>query len=273
MIKGMTGYGTVSFSVGGVRGTVEIKSLNHRYFDIAYFLPIGFASVENKIKQIVLKNVHRGRVTISIKLNQRPCPRIVVNKQVVRQYVQHANKLKRELGLDNDLALSDFIKLPGVVEAEETIINGETLWPAVEKNLIRSLQSLENMRIREGRSLSMDIAKQLKSMSEQIRTISIRAKEVLKEKKKQLTEEEFLSYQKSTDINEEISRLQHYIDEFTKLVKSTGPIGKKLDFVAQEMQRETNTMGSKLQDKIVSNAVITLKSKIEKIREQVQNIE
>ena len=107
----------------------------------------------------------------------------------------------------------------------------------------------------------------------QVKTIKLRAHIILKEKKTQLTIEEFNSFQKSSDINEELTRLSHYIEELRLLLKSNVSIGKKIDFVAQEMQRETNTIGSKLQDKIVSNAVIALKSKIEKIREQSQNIE
>jgi uncharacterized protein (TIGR00255 family) len=107
----------------------------------------------------------------------------------------------------------------------------------------------------------------------QVKKIQKKAKSILGEKKKKLNEEEFRSAQKSSDVNEEITRLLHYIDEIAPLLKSQAAVGKKIDFIAQEMQRETNTIGSKLQDKIVSNAVIALKSKIEKIREQAQNIE
>ena len=113
----------------------------------------------------------------------------------------------------------------------------------------------------------------MKKMATHLRTIQTRSKAILKDKKKKLTVEEFSSLQKSSDINEEISRLKHYIDEVKILLKATSPVGKKLDFIAQEMQRETNTIGSKVQDNVVSNAVISLKSKIEKIREQAQNIE
>lgn len=269
----MTGYGTAVFILGGIRGVVEIKSVNHRYNDISYYLPVGFSSLENKIRPIILKSINRGRVNVAVKLTQKPPQTISFNKNAVKKYLQYAHVLNKEFNLKNNLTLADLIRLPGVVEANELLMDPEELWPAVEKGLARSLDSLEKMRGREGYSLAADINQNLKQMSERIKNIQARTKKILSEKKKQLTEEEFLSFQKSADIGEEQARLAHYIDEVKALLKSSTPVGKKLDFVAQEMQRETNTIGSKVQDSVVSNAVITLKSKIEKIREQVQNIE
>ena len=129
------------------------------------------------------------------------------------------------------------------------------------------------MRQREGRSLIADMNKLLNLMLLQTKKIRMRSGIILKEKRKLLTDEEFSSFQKGADINEELSRLIHHIEEFRILLRSDIAVGKKLDFIAQEMQRETNTIGSKLQDKVVSNAVIALKSKVEKIREQSQNVE
>ena len=129
------------------------------------------------------------------------------------------------------------------------------------------------MRQSEGKSLAADVSSQLKRMSMQIKKIRAKVRSILSEKKKKLTAEEFRAFQKSSDVNEEIIRLGHYIDEIFPLIRSKVPVGKKIDFIAQEMQRETNTIGAKLQDKVISSAVISLKSKIEKIREQSQNIE
>ncbi|MDZ4243192.1 MAG: DUF1732 domain-containing protein, partial [Candidatus Omnitrophota bacterium] len=144
---------------------------------------------------------------------------------------------------------------------------------AVEKALSRSLASVVQMREREGKSLASDISSVLKRMAHHIQKIKARSEAILKEKKRKLTDDEFMSLQKGNDINEELARLEHYIDEFKALLPANVSVGKKLDFVAQEMQRETNTIGSKLQDKMVANAVIALKSKVEKLREQAQNIE
>ena len=129
------------------------------------------------------------------------------------------------------------------------------------------------MRKREGTALAGDVNGQLKRMILQISTIKARSKELLKEKKDKATDEEFSSYQKSNDINEELARLAHYIEEARALLKQSEGVGKKLDFIAQEMQRETNTIGSKVQDKEVAAAVIAIKSKVEKIREQSNNVE
>ncbi len=274
MIKGMTGFGSAQIIAGKVKGVIEVKSNNSRYFDVAYYLPMGFASVENRIRQLLHKNIKRGRVTVSLKITEKPSQSLRFNQDAVKEYLKQARMMKKIFGLNNNtLGLSDVIRLPGVVEVQETMISGDKLWPGVEKNLKRSVDSLVRMRKREGKSLSEDILRVLKRMLLQVKKIQVRAKSILKEKKRKAAADEFFSFQKSSDINEELTRLVHYIEEFKLLLKSTASVGKKLDFVAQEMQRETNTIGSKLQDKLVSNAVIALKSKIEKLREQAQNIE
>lgn len=273
MIRGMTGFGCSQISAGKIKGVIEVKSLNHRYLDISFYLPIGFGSIENKIRQILQKNMARGRVTVSLKITNKPIEILDFNKDAVQKYLKYANILKKEFGFNDNLSLSDLIKLPGVVEAKEGVLSGELLWPAIERSLKLSLNELNTMRKREGRSLTIDVSDKLKQMLEQVKKIQARSIVILKEKKSHLNNDEFSSFQKGADVNEEISRLIHYIDEFKLLLKTDVSVGKNLDFVAQEMQRETNTIGSKLQDKFVTNAVIALKSKIEKIREQSQNIE
>ena len=181
--------------------------------------------------------------------------------------------MKKEFGLQNNLTLADLIKLPGVVQAKEILLEINQVWPGLEKSLKQAMKSLSNMRAREGKSLFADMSNVLKRMQMQIKIIQRRDSAILKGKKKILSAEEYVSFQRSCDINEELTRLSHYVLEFKLLLKSNVSVGKKLDFVAQEMQRETNTIGSKLQDRIVSNAVIALKSKIEKLREQSQNVE
>ena len=273
MINGMTGFGSTQFSWGRVKGVMEVKSQNHRYLDAVFFLPIGFAALENKMRPVVAKKIERGRVTISLKIMERSLQKLEFNKEVIKEYLRAAKGLKQEFGISDTLLFTDVVKLPGVVEAKEISIDIDELWPAMEKALLSALNSLMTMRKREGRSLFKDVSGVLLGMRAQLRNINSRSKVIHREQKQKLSTEEFLSFQKGTDINEEITRLTHYIDEFKLLLKTATGVGKKLDFVAQEMQRETNTIGSKLQDKIVSNAVIAIKSKIEKLREQAQNIE
>ena len=273
MIKGMTGFGSTQMFNGKIRAAVEIKSVNHRYFDVSYYLPMGFGSIENKVQQLLQKNIKRGKVTLSVRIIKKPEQTVSLNKEAAKKYLEAAQALKRNFKLNNDLTLSDLIKLPGVLESQEFFVKSEEIWVELKKSIQKALKGLLVMRKKEGRSLAADVSDKLKRMTMQIKKIKIRTSLILKQKEKQLTVEEFKSFQKSIDISEELTRLAHYVDEVKNVLKSDGSVGKKIDFIAQEMQRETNTIGSKLQDATVSNAVIALKSKIEKIREQSQNIE
>jgi len=273
MIKGMTGFGTAPFSVGKVKGLIEVKSVNHRYLDIAFYLPVGFGALENKIREMISKSLSRGRVTVSVKITDKPDHEVFFNEDIIEEYLRHARNIQKKYRLVNNLTLADLIKMPGVVDVKEVFVQAETMWPVVERGIRTSLKGLTVMREREGKSLTADISDKLKKMTALLKLIQKRHDEVLRDKKKILKNDEFSSFQKGIDINEEIARFGHYIEEMKSLFKSTVPVGKKIDFIAQEMQRETNTMGSKLQDEIVTNAVITLKSKVEKIREQGNNVE
>lgn len=273
MIKGMTGYGTAGVNTNKIKGVVEIKTQNHRYFDTVFYLPLGFSSLENKIKNAINAKIKRGRVTFSFKITERSTQAIDLNKAAVKKYLSYAKQLKKEFSLTSELSVADLIKLPGVVEAKDTLVTPPQVATSLEKGLDTALKSLITMRAREGKSLAKDINVILQGMLRQVRIIQMRSKALLKKNKKLMNMDEFLSYQKGIDISEELTRLKHYIEEFKLLLKSTVSVGKKLDFVAQEMQRETNTIGSKVQDRTISNAVITIKSKIEKLREQAQNIE
>ncbi len=273
MIKGMTGFGSAQFSSGRINAVVEVKSLNHRYFDFSCYLPSGFGSLENKIHQLTKKYIQRGRVTVSVKMTQKSAQATSLNAEAVEAYLRYAVFLSKKFRLENDLKLSDVIHLPGVLEIKETALEPEAVWPVLEPCLKKSFASLEGMRKREGSSLCADIADKLRRMTAQIKIVQFKSGAILQEKRKQLSVEEFKSFQKSSDINEELSRLIHYIQGLKELLKSSASVGKKADFIAQEMQREVNTLGAKLPDRVVTDAVVALKSKIEKIREQAQNIE
>jgi len=273
MITGMTGFGAHEITFGKVKGIVEIKSVNHRYLDVAFYLPTGFSSLEDKIQKAIAAHMKRGRVTVSIKITERPHTNIFLNQEAVKRYLDFARDLGKKYHLKNDVTVADIMRMPGVVESKEVFVQAVELWPAVQKALEKSVASLVNMRRREGRALSADINGQLKLMLSRISVIKARIALLLKEAKGKLSQEEFSSYQKSNDIHEELERLAHYIDEARMLLRQKDGSGKKLDFIAQEMQRETNTIGSKVQDKEVAAAVIAIKSKVEKIREQSNNVE
>jgi len=273
MITGMTGFGAGEITWGKIKGIVEVKTVNHRYLDVAFYLPVGFSSLEDKIQKIVASQIKRGRVTVSVKITDRPQTNILLNQEAVKRYLDFAKELGRKHHIKNDITVADIMRFPGVVEAKEVFVQAADLWPALEKSLHKAVAGMVVMRRREGKALSVDINGQLKRMQLQISLIKNRTSALLKESKNKLTADEFSSYQKSNDIHEEIARLAHYIDEARKLLKQGDGSGKKLDFIAQEMQRETNTIGSKVQDKVVAAAVIAIKSKVEKIREQSNNVE
>jgi uncharacterized protein (TIGR00255 family) len=273
MIKGMTGFGAAQFAVGKIKGIIEIKSVNHRFLDLAFYLPVGFGVVEGKIREMVAKDLSRGRVTISVKITEKPDQEVFFNEDTIEEYLKHAKSIQKKYHLQNNLTLADLIKMPGVVDVKEVFVEAVTMWPSIEKGLRGAIKSLTTMREREGRSLVADISDKLKRMAAHLKAIEKRSREILKARQKELKSEEFSSFQKGIDVTEEIARFHHYIEEVRPLLKSSVPVGKKIDFIAQEMQRETNTLGSKLQDELVTNAVVSLKSKIEKIREQANNIE
>lgn len=274
MLAGMTGYGNVQFYYGQMKGFLEIKSQNHRYLDFVCYLPVGYGTIENKIKSIVQKEISRGRVTVSVKITEKSAQNVQFNQHVVQEYLKEAKKLQKDFSLDNSLTIANLVALPGVVETKDAVLDVDKFWSnSLSTCLQKAMKSLMTMRKSEGKSLEKDIAHILKRMNLQINNIESRTKTILRENKKILSPEEFTSFQKGCEINEEITRLKHYVEEYKLLLKSQVPVGKKMDFIAQEMQRETNTIGSKLQDQIVSNSVIALKSKIERLREQAQNIE
>lgn len=273
MITGMTGFGAAEFVFDKVKGNVEIKSVNHRYLDVAFYLPSGFSSLEERIQKSLARGIRRGRVTVSIKITEKPQMNITLNRGAVKRYMDFSKSLGKDFAIKNDMSVADLMRLPGVVEAKEVFVEAQQLWPAVDKALLKAIASLVAMRRREGKALFTDISGQLKRMLNQITLIKSRSNAILKEKKAVLTNEEFASFQKSNDVNEELARLAHYIEEARVLLKTSDGAGKKMDFIAQEMQRETNTIGSKVQDKTVSSSVIALKSKVEKIREQANNVE
>jgi len=273
MITGMTGFGAGEVTLGKIKGIVEVKTVNHRYLDLAFYLPVGFSSLEDKIQKIVAGQIKRGRITVSVKITDRPHTNIVLNQEAVKRYLDFAKALGQKHHIKNDITVADIMRLPGVVEAKEVFVQAGDLWPVLEKSLQKAVAGVVTMRRREGKALSADINDQLKRMLMQISHIKSRIGALLKDSKSKMTSDEFSSYQKSNDINEEISRLSHYIDEAKMLLRQVEGSGKKLDFIAQEMQRETNTIGSKVQDKEVAAAVIAIKSKVEKIREQSNNVE
>src|SRR5665213_1547844 len=164
MITGMTGFGTGEITLGKVRGIVEIKTVNHRYLDVAFYLPVGFSSLEDKIQKILSSHIKRGRVTVSVKITDRPQTSIALNQEAVQRYLDFARELGAKHRIKNDITVADIMRLPGVVEAKEVFVQAGDLWPILEKSLQKAAAGVVVMRRREGRALSTDINGQLKRM-------------------------------------------------------------------------------------------------------------
>ena len=272
MIKGMTGFGLTQRQLAGGKFLLEIKSLNHKFLDMVFHLPPGFIILEDKVKKEIQKKIKRGRVMVSMVFSVLPQQKVVLNKSLARDYYNTLKTLSKHLGLKDHVRLSDVVNLSSAIEIQHPQI-ASSLWPKIKPALNEALESLVSMRHSEGTSIYKDLQSKLGLIQSTLILIPRRAKVIVAQKTKILSREELPLFLKSTDINEEITRLQYHISNFKNKLKKPSPAGKELDFIAQELQREINTVGAKLPDTQVTSCAIKIKDAIEKIREQLQNVE
>ena len=293
-MKSMTGYGRGDSSAKGVQLTAEISSVNRRQVEVAVSLPSELDSLESDLRKIVLASVARGRVSGKVTL-QRPSEKasrsIQVNEAQAEAYKKALAKLADGMGLQNDLSLETILRLPGVMETGEQAVDPVALLPALRRALGQALGQLQEMRAKEGANLGRDLAKRLASLRRITKRVANRAPKVVEHHRSRLLErlakveievpnaddERFLRevvyFTDRSDITEELTRLESHFDQVDGCLVSKEPVGRKLDFLAQEMFREVNTIGSKANDSEISKEVVLLKTELEKIREQVQNVE
>lgn len=292
MIKSMTGFGR-----GEARGkygtiVVEIRTLNHRFFEPLLRLPNHFSFFEGRMKEYLQKKIKRGRINLYLTYERKKGEDSVsVDKVLVRKYRKVICDLKKELGLKSDIAIGELLALfPGIIVHQETEVKIEQCWPGVKKAMASALETALRMRITEGRSLYKDFIQRVNAISVNVVQIRGRVPAVVTEYKRKLTarvkelkslpgfdrgrlEEEVAIFAKNCDVTEEIIRLAAHLNNFKKGLDKKGEVGRELDFITQELHREINTVGSKANDFKISQWVIKVKSEIEKVREQVQNIE
>jgi uncharacterized protein (TIGR00255 family) len=293
MTKSMTGYGYGRFSDETLTVEVEAKSINHRYADISIRLPKELNYLENGVRKLIKKRFFRGRFDVWAKVewpnkNQKT---LKLDSQLVKAYLSNLSKLQQELKLPGEITV-DFLSgnYQLFTTQEEEAIPSNDVSPQLEQALGQALDSLEQMRVEEGRTIYEDINKiagQIKNVHTQIEQyapqLATHYKERLEQKIKKLspqaniTEErlaqEVAIFAERADISEELVRLDSHLNQLLGFLETEGAIGKKLDFLVQEMNRETNTIGSKVADVTISQQVVEIKCQLEKIREQVQNIE
>lgn len=275
MIRSMTGFGSSESESSGIgKISVELRSTNHKFLEIVFHAPEGFISLEDRIKKEVEVKIKRGRVSCSINITGTKSAKVCINKPQLANYVSAFKKIKDQFKMKDAISLDLLLHLPGVLSLEDNSIPKEALWPPLKVQIRNALAGLLKTRQKEGRALEVFLRNRAEGLRKDMEIIKARYKKAAKgTMEKLVTDEAKASFLKDSDINEEIERLTFHIRNFRQKLAKTGPVGKELDFIAQEMQRETNTMGAKSFDLAISARVVQIKSQIEKIREQVQNIE
>ncbi|QQY78729.1 uncharacterized protein (TIGR00255 family) [Keratinibaculum paraultunense] len=292
MIKSMTGFGRGESSDEIHNFNVEIRSVNHRYNDIVLKMPKHINYLEEKVKECIKNKISRGRIEVYINLEyiDDSAIEVKVDLLLAKAYKNALDDLIDKLGMLDDVKLSHILNFSDIVKTERKELDEDKTWACLNLAVEEALNNLINMRIKEGLILKSDLETQLDVMYDIIEKIEERSPLVVKDYKKKLElrikeilnvdyiDEERLAYEVAffadkSDINEEVIRLKSHIKQFKESLEDEEPVGRKLDFLIQEMNREINTIGSKANDLVISNCVVAIKSQLEKIREQVQNIE
>jgi len=290
MIKSMTGYGRGE-SQGKFHFVVEIRSVNHRFLEVFVRLPKPWLSLEDKIKNYIKGKIIRGRLDVYVTVYEEKLPvDIKIDKNLVNNYYKKLVELKNEIGFEGPISLSLLSLMPNVFTLEEDPVAEDELWEALSPALEEALNNLIYMRTKEGGNLCKDLQARLELIGNKVELIKARADVIPLEHKEKLVrdiqrlfsdvsldeeriEAEAVMFAEKSNITEEIVRLQSHLAQMQELLNSDDAVGKKMDFIAQEMFREANTMAVKAADYYVSKEIIDIKSELEKIREQIQNIE
>lgn len=292
MIKSMTGFGRCEVTEGDRKYTVEMKSVNHRYLDANIKMPKKLSFFESSIRNELKNYVQRGKIDIFITYEDFSENNVCIkyNKDIAAEYLRYLRTMSEDFGLDNDIRVSTLSRYPEVFSMEEQTIDEEEIWKGLAKAIQGAAKGLEETRIKEGQNLADDLNTKLDGMLEHVAFIEERSPQIIEDYRKKLGERihellgdvtvdetrlltEVTIYADKVCVDEELVRLRSHIETMKQALGDGGSIGRKLDFIAQEMNREANTILSKANDLAVSNRGIDLKTEIEKVREQIQNIE
>lgn len=292
MIRSMTGFGRASQSIDGRELTVELKAVNHRYFDLGIRMPRSLNAVEDTVRNTLSSFISRGHIDVYLTYRnmRKDAKTVVIDAALISAYVTAARRVASELSVEDDLALSNLLRLPDVAAVTEAEDDRNALDELVRITVSSAAEELVEMRIREGERLRNDLISRLSVILDLRNGIEQRAPLVAEEYRNKLNERistvlsaadvdharlatEVALFADKASIDEELVRLSSHAEAFKGLLDSDEPVGRKLDFVIQEMNREFNTMGSKANDKVITALVIDGKAELEKIREQIQNLE
>lgn len=292
-MKSMTGYGRGESSQAGFKITIELSSVNRKQIEIAVNLPRDIEVLEAQIRDEINRRVARGRVTVRVSVHaaEAAAGKSRINFTLAKAYAKELRSLAKSLHLSDDVTLDMLSRAPGVLQTDEQIPEAEALWPGTSKALKTALDTLIKMREREGAWLGKDLKARIATMRAGVARVQKLAPQVAERYRAQLLAriksaglespvleedrllKEVFYFADRADISEELTRLQSHFQQFEDCVKSGEPVGRTLDFLSQEINREINTIGSKANDSLISREVVVLKAELEKFREQVQNVE
>jgi uncharacterized protein (TIGR00255 family) len=293
-MKSMTGYGRGEAARGGFKVTVEVSSVNRKQSELQLSLPRELEPLDARVRDAINRRVARGRVTARVWVHAADEAwrgRVHLNAALARAYATELNKLARALRLPAPVTMDTLLRVPGVVRTEDPETDAAALAPLLEASLEKALAALLKTREAEGRHLARDLTARIKAMRRLVASIRRRAPQVARDYQRQLLEriraagleglraddervvKEVVFFADRADISEELTRLESHFAQFDQALQAREPVGRLLDFLAQEMGREINTLGSKANDATISRAVVLLKTELEKFREQAQNVE
>lgn len=292
MIKSMTGYGSAKGTVEGLEIRVELKSVNNRYLDTSVRLPRSFLFAEEMVKSQVQKHISRGKVDVFVNVDSSAAGdmAVKVNEALLKGYVDAIRHIAGEYGLADDLTAQSVSRFPDVLTVEKKDLDAEAISAGMEKIVEEALCDFDAMRSREGEKLRDDVLARLESIRVLVEQVEEKAPETVAAYRRRLEQKmaEVLStagidenrilaeaaiFADHIAVDEETVRLRSHMSQLTGMINGNSPTGRKIDFLIQEFNREANTIGSKCQNSEIAHVVVDLKSEIEKIREQIQNIE
>ena len=288
----MTGYGRGEADVRGAKFSVELNSVNRKQSDIVINLPRDLAELEPRIRQAINENISRGRtnVIVSFHTGVNGARNLALDTELARSYHEAMRALQKELNAPGEITINTVLQAPGVMRVPEQSLSAEEAWPAVDRALHIALADLIKMREREGKHLAKDLIHRLKAIRKNLKEVRALHPDVVKQYREALldriekaglpiaaTDERLLKeisfFADRSDVSEELTRLESHLAQFAHHLRRNEPVGRTLEFITQEIFRELNTLGAKANDAVISQRVVACKAELEKIREQVQNLE